>query len=86
MIISTAVYNRSGIKLVGAAITSNLSAMHRPGDILINDWSAAGLLMPSAVSGIIVAVDVIEVHRVLGVMSPPDFSEVEKGLIEILGF
>ena len=86
VILSTEVYNQSGIKLIGAAITSNLFALHRPCDILLNGWSAAGLLLPSAVRGIIVTVDQIDVHRILGIMSAPDFAEVEKELIEILGF
>ncbi len=86
VVLSTEVFNRAGIKLIGAAITSNLSGPNRPGDSVIHEWSASGLLHPSAVRGIILTVDRVDVHRILGVMSPSDFSEVEKESIEILGF
>ena len=86
IVVSTEAYNQSGIKLIGAAITSNLSGPPRLGDVVLADWQTAGLAFPSAVRGIVITVDRVDIHRVLGVMSPSDFANVEKALALIMGF
>ncbi len=86
VVLSTEPYNQGGIKLIGAAITSNLDPPSRAGDVVLNDWAAAGLVFPSAVRGIVVTVDRIDVKRVLGVMPPEDFARVEQGIAGIMGF
>lgn len=86
VVLSTETFNQAGIKLIGAAITSNLSPPSRLGDVILNEWGAAGLLFPSAVRGAVVTVDRADVRRILGVMSPDDFGDVEKALIAIMGF
>jgi len=86
VVVSTEAYNQSGIKLIGAAITSNLSGNPRLGDVILTDWQTAGLAFPSAVRGTIITVDRVDVHR-LGVMSPlEDFANIEKALALIMGF
>jgi mRNA-degrading endonuclease toxin of MazEF toxin-antitoxin module len=86
IVVSTEAYNQSGIKLIGAAITSNLNGTPRLGDVILTDWQTAGLAFPSAVRGIVITVDRVDIHRVLGVMSPADFANVEKALALIMGF
>jgi len=86
VVVSTESYNQSGIKLIGAAVTSNLSGNARLGDVILTDWQTAGLAFPSAVRGIVITVDRVDVHRVLGVMSSGDFANVEKALALIMGF
>ncbi len=54
---STEAYNRAGIKLIVAAITTNLIGSSRPGDTTLNDQQGAGLLLPSAVRGYLGMVD-----------------------------
>jgi PemK-like, MazF-like toxin of type II toxin-antitoxin system len=46
VVISVEAFNRAGIKLIVAAVTGNVSPPFRPGDTLLNDWSAGGLLKP----------------------------------------
>jgi mRNA interferase MazF len=72
--------------LIVAAITSNLSPPFRPGDSLLNDWGAAGLLKPSAVRGVVATVDKSDVIHKLGTLSAGDFAVVEQALASILGF
>jgi len=86
VVISTDTFNSAGIKLIVAAITSNLTPPFRPGDSLLNDWGAAGLLKPSTVRGVVATVDKSEVIRKLGVLSAGDFAIVEQALAGILGF
>lgn len=86
VVISSDAFNAAGIKLIVAAITSNVSPPFRPGDALLNDWSAAGLLKPSAVRGVLATVDKSDVVRKLGMISPNDSSRVQQGIADILGF
>lgn len=86
VVVSTEAYHQSSIKLIGAAITSNLSGTPRFGDVNLTDWQTAGLAFPSAVRGTVVTIDRADIHRVLGVLSPEDFANVEKALALIMGF
>jgi mRNA interferase MazF len=86
VVISTSRFNLAGIKLVVAAITSNVSPPYRPGDTLLNDWRAAGLIKPSAVRGVFATVDNSDVVRKLGTLSVADFAQVEQGIADILRF
>ncbi len=63
-----------------------MPSMISPGDSLLNDWDAAGLLKPSAVRGVVATVDKSEVIRKLGVLSDRDHTIVEQALASILGF
>ncbi len=86
VIMSTDTFNNAGIKLIVAAITGNVSPPFRPGDTLLNDWNATGLLKPSAVRGVLATVDKADVIRKLGTLSNADFANVEQGIAEVLGF
>lgn len=86
VILSTDVFNNAGIKLLVAAITSNVSPPFRPGDALLSDWSVAGLLKPSAVRGVLATVDKTDIVRTLGRLTKEDFARVEQGIADILGF
>lgn len=86
VVISVDAFNLAGIKLIVAAITSNVSPPFRPGDTLLNDWSAAGLLKPLAVRGVLATVDKADIARKLGTLSASDFIQVEQAIANILGF
>lgn len=86
VIISANKYNTAGIKVIVAAITSNISPPFRPGDYILKDWTSAGLLKPSAVRGVLATVDKSDIVRKLGVLSTPDLATVEQSLANILGF
>lgn len=84
VVISAEAFNAAGTKLIVAAITSNVSPPFRPGDSLLNDWRAAGLLKPSAVRGVLATVDKMDVVRKLGVLSLQDFATVEQSIADVL--
>lgn len=86
VVLSVEAFNNAGIKLIVAAITSNISPPFRPGDTLLRDWSAAGLVKASAVRGVLATVDKSEVARVLGALSAGDLQNIEQNLASILGF
>ena len=85
VVLSTEEFNRAGIKIVVAAITSNLTSPFRLGDTTLGDWQAEGLLKPSAVRGYLGMADQRHVERILGKMTDTDFSQVEQGVASILG-
>lgn len=86
VVISVDTFNVASVKLIVAAITGNVSPPLRPGDTLLNDWSAAGLLKPSAVRSVLATVDKTDIVRKLGTLSASDFANVEQGIASILGF
>jgi mRNA interferase MazF len=86
VVISTDAFNRAGIKLIVAAITGNVSPPFRPGDTLLNNWSAAGLLKPSAVRGVLATVDKADVVRKIGTLSGKDLAQVERSIADTLNF
>ena len=86
VVISKDRFNTAGIKLIVATITGNVSPPFRPGDTLLSDWKAASLLKPSAVRGVLATVDKSDIARKLGTLSAKDFSRVEQGIADILGF
>jgi mRNA interferase MazF len=85
VVLSTEAFNQSGIKIIVAAITSNLAMPNRPGDTTLNEWQSAGLLKPSAVRGYLGMADQRHVERTLGKMTDADFVRVEQGIAELLG-
>jgi len=85
VVISTDTFSAAGIKLIVAAITSSLSPPLRRGDTLLGDWSAAALLKPSAVRGVLVTVDKSDVVRKLEVLTKAVFARVQQRIAEILG-
>ena len=85
VVLSTEAFNGSGLKIVVAVVTTNLSIPFRPGDTTLGDWEAAGLLKPSAVRGYLGMVDQRHIERVLGKMTDRDFAQVEQGIAVVLG-
>ena len=86
VVISNDSFNKAGVKLVAAGITSNITSPFRPGDTLLNDWETAGLIKPSAVRGVLATVDRLDILRKLGVMSEADFKQVMRNIKSILEF
>jgi mRNA interferase MazF len=83
LVISTDVFHRDLPDLVVCPISSQ-PRYHRssgPGDCPLQKWRAVGLRHPSTVRiSKILAVDKRIIKRVLGLLSPEDLSQVEKGL------
>src|SRR5437660_12658215 len=69
VVLSSDLFNAAGLKLIVAAITSNVSPPFRPGDTILSDWNAAGLIKSSAVRGVLATVDKADIVRKLGRMA-----------------
>jgi len=86
VIVSAQPFNDAGTKLVVAAIAGNVSPPFRPGDTLLGDWGAAGLVKPSAVRGVVATVDRGDIIRRLGRLADADLREVQNAIGRVLGF
>lgn len=86
VVISIDEFNRTGTKLIVAAITSNLQPPYRRGDVLLKDWQTAGLIKPSALRGVLATIDKRDIVRSMGHLTDNDFAKVEAVVAETLGF
>lgn len=73
-------------KLIFAAITGNISPPMHPGDTLLKDWTAAGLVRPSAVRGVLATIDTRDIIKTLGAVMPEDAAQVDAGVSSIIGY
>jgi mRNA interferase MazF len=83
VVVSSNNYHRGRKAAVIAAITSRVERL-LVGDHLIGDWEKAGLLFPSAATGIIRTVQQEMVNRKLGVMPEIDMQAIGKKLQAVL--
>lgn len=84
VVVSSAAYHRARQELILMPVTSQLrfSAF---GDLLVQDWQAARLLMPSAVKPVLATLVQAMVIKPLGSLTPRDQAAL-KGLIpQLLG-
>jgi len=84
LILSTDDYNLRRTDLIVAPITSNVTG-GQPDDRVLNDWTAAGLLKPSAVKAVLGTVEQRLVVRRLGRLSAADLHQVELTIGTALG-
>lgn len=85
VVVSTDRYNQETPDVLIAAITGNLRAIPHPGDHLLQEWQAAGLLKPSLAQTKLATVEATVIGRMLGRLSPADLAAFEHGLREALG-
>jgi mRNA interferase MazF len=79
LVISSAPYNRARQEVIVAAITSNVRR-RLFGDYLVANWTAAGLLFPSVVTGIFRTIKRTMIERKLGSMAKTDLDPIDREL------
>jgi mRNA interferase MazF len=83
VIISTGDYQQNRQEAIMAAITSNIDRL-LVGDHRIAGWKSAGLIFPSAVTGIIRTIKQTMIERRLGSVPPKDMQSIDENLREVL--
>ncbi len=83
LLLSSDQYMKGRQEVVVSAITSNTRRI-LVGDYLMADWEEAGLLFPSAVTGIVRTIKQSMIDRKMGAVSTGDFAEIESNLRQIL--
>jgi mRNA interferase MazF len=84
IVISSDSYDRSKPDIILIAVTSQVNAALQFGEVLVNDWSAAGLLKPSVIKPVIATVEKNLVIRKLGKLQSPDLEALENILQQII--
>ena len=84
LVISTSDYLSGRQEVVVAAVTSNVQRV-LPGDLLLNEWKAAGLPKPSVLTGILRTIKQRMIERKLGRIAVADLRMYEDTLREVLG-
>ena len=85
VVISNRAYNTTKPDVVIMAITSKLRQDSEPGEVLIDQWQAAGLLKPSAVKPVFATIEQALIVRQLGTLGDGDQAALRKAIGEVLG-
>ena len=80
LVMSSDEYNRATGDVIIAQISSKIRSRHRPGDHLVGDWKAAGLLLPSLVRARLTTLHSSIVIKVLGTMPDGEMAGAERGI------
>ena len=84
VIVSSAAYHRARHDLILMPITSQLR-VNAFGDLLVQDWQAARLLMPSAIKPVLATLDQSLVIKSLGTLTPRDQAALKALIPQLLG-
>ena len=57
VVVSSTAYHADHSNLILMGISSQISALHRVGEVMISDWKAAGLIGPSVVKAVMTTVE-----------------------------
>lgn len=85
MVVSTTAYNETQPDIILAAITSRTEEAGEPGDFVLNDWQAAGLLKPSAVKLVLGTFDKQMFRTTFGSLSPRDREVLRRAVRAMIG-
>jgi mRNA interferase MazF len=85
IVISSNIYNQEKIDLILIAVTSQASKQLQLGDMLISEWSQAGLIKLSVIKPIITTLEKPLVIRKLGKLETLDIQALRISLKQIIG-
>jgi mRNA interferase MazF len=84
VVVSNRSYNASRPDAVIMAITSQVHAPVRIGDVQISEWQTANLLKPSAIKPVFATVEQRLILKSLGVLQPIDQSALRQAIASLL--
>lgn len=85
VVISSQAYNTERPDLVIMAVTSQIKPTATIGEVIVQEWQAAGLLKPSAIKPVITTIEKSLVIRIMGRLKDNDRMALREGLERILG-
>jgi mRNA interferase MazF len=85
VIFSSDSYHKARPDVILMPITSQLSSHPRLGEVVIADWTAAGLLKASIIKPILTTIDKKLLIRLLGKLAPGDITLLRVALRKIVG-
>ena len=85
VVISTKTYNQKRPDLIILAVTSQIKPASIIGEVIIQEWQAAGLLKPSAIKPVITTIEKTLVIKTMGRLEKEDQKALQESLKVILG-
>ncbi len=85
VVISSKAYNSERPDLVIMAVTSQIKSTAIIGEVIVQDWQAAGLIKPSAIKPVITTIEKSLVIRTMGRLKEADRKALQESLSTILG-
>jgi len=85
VVVSSNAYNADRSDLIIMAVTSQIKPSAVIGEVIVQEWQAAGLLKPSAIKPVITTVEKSLVIKTMGQLKEPDIEGMRRSLKEILG-
>jgi mRNA interferase MazF len=85
VVISSAKYHRERSDYIIMAVTSRTRIVPTIGEMIVQDWQAAGLLRPSTIKPVIATIEHRLVLRRLGALRPDDQIVMRNAISDILG-
>lgn len=85
VVISSNAYNSERPDLIIMAVTSQIKPTAIIGEVIVQDWQAAGLLKPSAIKPVITTIEKPLVIKTMGRLQDNDRMALQESLKVILG-
>ena len=85
VVVSSNAYHQARPDLVIMAVTSQLRPTTHFGEVMVQDWQAAGLLKPSAIKPVITTIEQSLVIRAMGKLAPDDGAALRRTIASIFG-
>ena len=85
VVVSGAAYGQARSDVILMAVTSRVRSPRGFGEIVIEDWDAAGLLKPSIIKPVLFTIEQRLVVRVLGRLIENDRAALKKGFRNLMG-
>ena len=85
VVISSKAYNSERPDLIIMAVTSQIKPAAVIGEVIVQDWQAAGLLKPSAIKPVITTIEKPLIIKTLGRLKDNDQKTLRESLKGILG-
>lgn len=85
VVISSAAYHRARVDLIVMPITSQIRSSTAFGEVIVQDWKAAGLIKPGVVKPVITTVERSLVLRKLGRLNDHTQAALRKAIAIIVG-
>ena len=85
VVVSGIAYHQARPDLVIMAVTSQLRPAAIFGEVMVQDWQAAGLLKPSAIKPVIATIEASLVIRAMGKLAQADAAALRRTITSIFG-
>ncbi len=85
VVVSSNAYHQARPDLVIMAVTSQLRPSAHFGEVMVQDWKAAGLLKPSAIKPVITTIEQSLVIRAMGKLAQSDEAALRRAITSIFG-